>query len=182
MADPIQARLWRGRHAVHEADELFSLNPTITKRVLAEQADNAEDYLVKAGWILMACSGQTYGLNGSVSLADKRHETYFFSHDIVRIIPRTDQIRPGYLYAALGHPRLGRPLVIRYAYGTSIPHLDPSDVASIPIVRFAKSLENEVADRMEKAVQLRAEADELENVIAERADDLIDQFLQGALP
>jgi hypothetical protein len=164
------------------ADELFSLNPTITKRVLTEQADNPEDYFVKAGWILMACSGQTYGLNGSVSLADKRHEINFFSHDIVRIIPKTDRIRPGYLYATLGHPRLGRPLVIRYAYGTSIPHLDPGDVASIPIVRFDKSLEDEVADRMEKAVQLRGEADELENAIAERADQLIDRFLHVALP
>ncbi len=162
------------------ADELFSLNPTITKRVLAEQADNAEDYLVRAGWIVMACSGQTYGLNGSVALAEKRYENYFFSHDIVRIIPRADQIRPGYLFAALGHPRFGRPLVILNAYGTSIPHLDPGDVASIPIVRLGESLENEVADRMEKAAQLRAEADDLENAIAERADSLIDQFLHSS--
>jgi hypothetical protein len=160
-------------------DELFSLNPTITKRVLAEQAENAEDYLVKAGWIVMACSGQTYGLNGSVALAEKRYENYFFSHDIVRIIPKADTIRSGYLYAALGHPRFGRPLVIRNAYGTSIPHLDPGDVASIPIVRLGKSLENEVADGMEKAAELRAEADELENAIAERADCLIDEFLHS---
>jgi type I restriction enzyme, S subunit len=159
------------------ADELFSLNPTITKKVLAEQAENAEDYLVKAGWIVMACSGQTYGLNGSVSLADKRHESNFFSHDIVRIIPKIGRVRPGYLYAALGHPRFGRPLVIRHAYGTSIPHLDPGDVATIPIVRFNKSLENDIADAMERAVELRAEADELENAIAAKADLLIDEFL-----
>ncbi|MGH9674675.1 MAG: hypothetical protein ACRD44_15965, partial [Bryobacteraceae bacterium] len=159
------------------ADELFSLNPTITKRVLTEQAHNAEDYFVKAGWIVMACSGQTYGLNGSVSLADKQYEKYFFSHDLVRIIPKMDRIRPGYLYAALGHPRFGRPLVIRHAYGTSIPHLDPGDVATIPIVRLDKSVEREIADRMEKAVQLRGEADEVENAIAERAEGVIDEFL-----
>jgi hypothetical protein len=162
------------------SDELFSLNPTITKRVLAEQAENAEDYLVKGGWIVMACSGQTYGLNGSVALAEKRYENYFFSHDIIRIIPRTDRIRSGYLYAALGHPKFGRPLVIRNAYGTSIPHLDPNDVAAIPVVRLGNSLENEVADRMEKAAKLRAQADDLENAIAERADALIDQFLHSA--
>jgi type I restriction enzyme S subunit len=159
------------------ADELFSLNPIITKHVLTEQAENAEDYLVKAGWIVMACSGQTYGLNGSVALADQRHESCFFSHDIVRIIPNLGKIRSGYLYAALGHPRFGRPLVIRHAYGTSIPHLDPGDVASIPIVRLGKSKENEIADKMEKAVVLRAEADELENAMAARADALIEGFL-----
>lgn len=46
------------------ADELFSLNPTVTKRVMLEQAENAEDFFVKAGWLVMACSGQTYGLLG----------------------------------------------------------------------------------------------------------------------
>ncbi|MGD0201858.1 MAG: hypothetical protein ABSD27_14010 [Bryobacteraceae bacterium] len=161
------------------ADELFSVNPSITKRVMVEQAETPEDYYVKAGWLVMACSGQTYGLNGSVSLLDKRHEQSFFSHDIVRIMPRKDRIRPGYLYAVLGHPRLGRPLVIRHAYGTSIPHLDPGDVATIPVVRLAEEVENAIADRTEKAVSLRAEADEIENASAARAEQVIDDFLHA---
>ncbi len=164
------------------ADELFSLNPPITKRVMIEQAETPEAYYVKAGWMVMACSGQTYGLNGSVSLLDERHERNFFSHDIVRIIPRTEVIRPGYLYAILGHPRLGRPLVIRHAYGTSIPHLDPGDVAAIPVVRLGKALENAIADQMEKAVALRCEADELENALSARAEELTDLFLQNTTP
>jgi type I restriction enzyme, S subunit len=161
------------------ADELFSVNPTTAKRILVEQVENADDCFVRSGWIVMARSGQAYGLNGAVSLLGEHHESYFLSDDLIRIIPNTERIRSGYLYAALGHPRFGRPLVIRHAYGTSIPHLDPGDVASIPIVRFDKSLEVEIADRMEKATQLRAEADDLENTIADRADRLIDQFLHG---
>jgi type I restriction enzyme, S subunit len=161
------------------ADELFSVNPSITKTVMVEQAETPEDYFVKSGWIVMACSGQTYGLNGSVALLDKQHEKFFFSHDIVRIIPRKDRIRPGYLYAILGHPRLGRPLVIRHAYGTSIPHLDPGDVATIPVVRLGDKIEDSIADRMEKAVALRAEADELETAIASRAEAVIDKFLHS---
>jgi hypothetical protein len=161
------------------ADELFSLNPVITKRVLAEQAENAEDYYVKGGWLVMACSGQTYGLNGSVALLDERHERYFFSHDLVRIVPRRDRVRPGYLYAVLGHPRLGRPLVIRHAYGTSIPHLEPADVATVPVVRLAPDVEDEIADRMEKAVALRAEADDLENALAAHAEQVVEEFLHG---
>jgi hypothetical protein len=39
---------------------------------------------------------------------------------------------------------LGRPLVIRNAYASSIPHLDPDDVASIPIVRLSKKIEDSV--------------------------------------
>jgi hypothetical protein len=161
------------------ADELFTLNPPINKRVIINQADNADDYYVKAGWIVMACSGQVYGLNGSVALITKKHEGAFFSHDLVRIIPREKNIRPGYLFAVLGHPKLGRPLVIRYAYGTSIPHLEPADIATFPVVRLGEKLENDIADRMERAVSLRAEADELENSLAADAETLIDRFLAG---
>jgi type I restriction enzyme S subunit len=161
------------------ADELFSLNAPITKRVVIEQADNADDYFVKAGWIVMACSGQIYGLNGSVALMTKKHEHAFYSHDLVRIIPKLNSIRPGYLFTVLGHPQLGRPLVIRHAYGTSIPHLDPTDVAKIPIVRFTPEQENEIADKMEMSVNLRAEADELENEIAADAEVIIDRFIAG---
>ena len=161
------------------ADELFAINPPITKRVIAEQAENPENYRVKAGWIVMACSGQTYGLNGSVALMTKRHEDAFFSHDLIRIIPKLTSIRPGYLFAALGHPTLGRPLVIRTAYGTSIPHLDPDDVGNIPVVRLGREIEGQIADMMERAIELRVQADELENALAERATLLNELFLSG---
>lgn len=161
------------------ADELFALNAPITKRVVIEQAGNAADYFVKAGWIVMACSGQVYGLNGSVALMMKQHEQAFFSHDLVRIIPKPDTIRSGYLFTVLGHPQLGRPLVIRNAYGTSIPHLDPADVAVMPVVRLSPALEGEIADKMEEAVKLRAEADELENELAADAEAIIDRFMAG---
>lgn len=161
------------------ADELFALNPTITKRVVVEQADNADDFFVKAGWIVMARSGQTYGLNGSVALMTKRHESAFLSDDFIRIMPHIDRIRPGYLFTALGHPTLGRPLVVRCAYGTSIPHLDPPDVAACPIVRLGSSVENTIADRMEETINLRAEADEMENALAADAEDLTRAFLAG---
>ena len=158
--------------------DLFSQNPPVTKRVIVEQAKNARDFFVKAG-IVMACSGQTYGLNGSVALMTEKHEQCFFSHDFVRIIPRLGRIRPGYLLTALGHPKLGRPLVTRMAYGTSIPHLDPGDVKTFPVVRLDEGLENEIADCAEKAVRLRDDADELENQLAADAEKLIDRFLAG---
>jgi len=159
------------------ADELFSVNPPITKRVMIEQAEDPSSYFVKAGWIMMACSGQTYGLNGSVALMSKRHESAFFSHDLVRMIPKRAKVRPGYLFAALGHPRLGRPLVIRYAYGTSIPHLEPLDLVDLPIVRLKPSLEDSIADRMEEAAELYSQAEEIEDQIAADAGEVISRFI-----
>lgn len=159
------------------AEELFSINASPTKRVMTEQAENASAYFVKAGWILMACSGQAYGLNGSVMLATSRHESFFFSHDLIRIVPDTNQIRAGYLVAALAHPQLGRPLVIRNAYGTSVPHLDPGDVADVPIVRLGPEAENSIGDLVEEAAYLRSQAEELENGLADDAQRVVDSLL-----
>lgn len=161
------------------AEELFSINPKIDKRVLIEQTENAQEFFVKAGWIIMACSGQTYGLLGSVALMTEHHEHAFFSHDLVRIIPREELIHPGYLLTALGHPALGRPLVLRYAYGTSIPHLEPSDVSTFPVVRLGEKMENAIGDRVGKAAALRAQADALENAIAAEAENMVTGFISG---
>lgn len=161
------------------ADELFQHNPSFSKRILTEQVKGADNYFGKAGWIAMACSGQVYGLNGSVMLLSKKHESIFLSQDLIRIIPRQDRIRPGYLCVALGHPKLGRPLVVRYAYGTSIPHIDPADVGTFPVVRLGEHLENQIADFMEEAVKLRAEADDLEEKLVADAEALINRFISG---
>jgi hypothetical protein len=160
------------------AEELFSLNPPVKKRVLIEQAVDPERFFVKAGWLAMACSGQIYGLNGSVALLTSKNEGTFLSHDIVRIAPRENAVRAGYLLIALGHPTLGRPLVIRHAYGTSIPHLDPADAATIPIVRLG-SAESEIADLAERAAELRDEADVLEDQITREAAEIVHQHAIG---
>lgn len=161
------------------AEDLFSLNPPTKKRVHADQAENPEDFFVKAGWLVMACSGQVYGMNGSVALMTKRHETAFLSHDLIRIIPKKNCISSGYLLIALGHPTLGRPLVLRYAYGTSIPHLEPTDVELVPIVRLGEDIENAIAERAERAVTLRSEADDLEDSITAEAQRLLERLQVG---
>ena len=161
------------------ADDLFSINPTVDKRVIVEQADNADQYFLKNGWIAMVCSGQAYGLLGSVALMTSGQEHIFFSHDLIRIRPRTELIRPGYLFTVLGHPALGRPLVIRYAYGTSIPHLEPKDVATFPVVRLSSDDENYIADNAEQAARWRAEADQLENALANDAERILTRFIAG---
>lgn len=160
------------------SDELFTLNPDYSKRILLdhEGAAEAEGFFVQKGWLVMACSGQTYGLNGSVALVNDTLAGCFLSHDIVRIQPN-DDVRSGYLLVALSHPRLGRPLVIRTAYGSSIPHLDPDDVADIGVVRLGERVEGEIADVAEEAAKLRDEADKLENEVTAQAEHVVTEFL-----
>jgi type I restriction enzyme, S subunit len=126
----------------------------------------------------MACSGQIYGLNGSVCLATEAHSGTFFSHDLIRIRPKQGGPRAGYIATALSHPALGRPLLIREAYGTSIPHLDPSDVAAFPLVRLTKKREEALADAAEEAAAERGKADVKERKLANDAGTIVSDFLK----
>lgn len=161
------------------ADELFSVGQIGTKRIFTDPIPNSEEFFVKEGWLLMACSGQIYGLNGSVTLATKHDENYFFSHDLIRIAPDKNKIRSGYLFAYLGHPDIGQALVKRVAYGSSIPHIDPADVASLPVPRLSEAKEAEIADLAERASELRAEAAALERQVGEQADNIITTFIDS---
>jgi len=125
----------------------------------------------------MACSGQVYGLNGAAALMTVYHENIFFSHDLVRIIANPTKIRAGYLLVTMTHRTHGRPLLIRAAYGTSIPHLDPYDVANFPVVRLDKDVESAIADLAEASAQARASADVLEREIARDAGTIIARFM-----
>jgi len=127
----------------------------------------------------MACSGQVYGLNRAAALMTTYHENIFFSHDLIRIIANPTKIRAGYLLVAMTHRTHGRPLLIRAAYGTSIPHLDPNDVMDFPVVRLEESVESSIADLAEASAKARAEADVLEREIAEDAGKIIDHFIAG---
>lgn len=159
------------------ADELFAVNPPENKRILVDPDDSHRDYFVKSGWIVMACSGQVYGLNGAAALMTEHHENIFFSHDLIRIVPDQSKIRAGYLLVTLTHRTHGRPLLIRAAYGTSIPHLDPGDVANFPVVRLGDAEESAIADLAEASAKARAEADVLEREIAQDAATIIDRFI-----
>lgn len=184
----ITERVWWGkrvkRHYVDSgiaylsADDVFTTNPYKTTRILVDPEDGHKDYFVERGWIVMACSGQIYGLNGAATIVTEWHENTFFSHDMIRIKPKNGaRARAGYLLTALTHPVLGRPLLIREAYGMSIPHLDPADVALFPVVRLSRGVEDTVADLAEKAASEQARAEVLERELAEEAGKVVSEFL-----
>lgn len=152
------------------ASELFDVNPAVTKRIYAALLPDPDRYMLHAGWIIMACSGQTYGLLGRTTVLTENHEGVFGSHDLIRIKPDESRIKTGYLHTALNHVEYGRPRVVRFASGISIPHLDPVDIREVLIPRFDRVQEEEIAELAAKAVKLSAEADRLETEAVAEAE------------
>ncbi len=154
--------------------DLFDVNAKPTKRIYAKLVSSRDQFILRSGELLMVRSGQKYGLLGRVMVLNDNHDGLFGSDDPIRIVPDDTKMRAGYLATFLNDPVLGRPLVVRLAYGTSIPHLDPGDIRKLCIPRLGEGNEAAIADLMDESVRLSAEADRMENEAISRAQEQID--------
>lgn len=161
-----------------DSADILEVNPDIAKYVLSLSHKAQAMYRVEAGWLIVPCSGQVYGNIGHSVLATEWHTNKVLTNHILRICPGK-QVRSGYLQCVLGHPQLGRPRMVRFAFGSSVPEISAEDVATVLIPRFDTSIENRLADMMEESARARAEADLQEVAIATAAEAIIDRFIAG---
>ena len=162
-----------------DSEDLFKLNPEIDKFIPAVTKKDADKFYVERDWLLMACSGQLYGFNGTVVLANAWHEHKIVSNHVLRIVP--DGIRPGYLMMALGHPTLARPLVLRTAFGSEIPEIPPESLLRVPIPRLG-AVEAEIAELVEGAGSKRFAANKTEDDAVRDLERHLERALHGIEP
>ncbi len=163
-----------------DSADLTEVNPDLTKRIADSDFGDPYRGRVKSGWILMARSGQTYGIIGTAVMAEDDLEDKVISDHVMRIKPTTDAaIKPGYLLTALSHPIFGRPLVKSLAYGSSIPEIEVADIEAFEVVRLKASEESAIAELAEASAKARAAADVLEREIAADAETIIARFIAG---
>lgn len=159
-----------------DSEDLFKLNPELDKFIPEVTKKDADRYYVDRGWLLMASSGQLYGFNGNAVLANEWHERKIVSNHVLRIVPQT--VRPGYLLMALTHPNLGRPLVLRTAFGSEIPEIPPESLLDIPIPRLG-TVEDEIAERVEGADGKRSRARVIEDAAVADLERHLEKVLHG---
>jgi type I restriction enzyme S subunit len=166
----------------YDSADLLEVCPVPTKHFA--DCDFGDEYRgrVKSGWLLVPCSGQVYGIIGSIVMGGTSLDGQVVSNHVMRLAARSDVImRAGYLLTALSHPKLGRPLVKALPFGSSVPEIDPAEFATLEVVRLSGKEEDAIADLAEESAILRAQADEKERALSAAAGDLIDCFLAGDL-
>ena len=154
------------------SEELFSFNLEIDK--FLPQSVATPELFVHREKFTMALMSQPHGIMVSWTSLTAWHEHNTITEDARRIVPKN--IRPGYLLVALGHPTLGRPLVLLATFGTSIPHVDPDWLGDVPVIRLGP-LEETIAEKAERAVALRTCADEIENAATAIVEGIISRAL-----
>lgn len=164
-----------------DSADLTEVNPDLTKRIADGDFGDRYNARVQSGWVLMARSGQTYGIIGTAVMAAADLEGHVVSDHVMRLKPRRNaKIEAGYLVTAMSHPTLGRPLVKALAYGSSIPEIEVADLSALDIVRLRRADESAIADLAAASAKARAEADILERAIAADASAIIDEFIVRA--
>lgn len=161
-----------------DSTDILEVNPDITKFVLSLSPEEQKEYHVEPGWLSIPCSGQVYGNIGHSVLATEWHVAKVHTNHLMRVVPK-ETIRSGYLQCVLGHPELGRPRMVRFAFGSSVPEIAAHDVKGVAVPRLTKSIEDKLADLMDASAVARDRADELEQELGADAERLIDLFLEG---
>ena len=123
------------------------------KYLRARTTPNHDILQIKKGWTLVTCGGTI----GCTVFANNLLSKCWVSQHVMRVIPST--IKEGMLYAYLAS-RYGHLLLTTNTYGSVIPTLNASNIASIPIPNFPNEFQQKVDDLVQESALLREEATE----------------------
>ncbi len=106
---------------------------------------------LEPGMTLISCSGTV----GRTVYARTDMTGIWGSQDVLKVVPDTSRVQPGYLFAFLSS-RFGAPMVTSGAYGSMIRHLEPNHIADLPVPRLGDLVEGEAHRLVQTAADLRA--------------------------
>ena len=140
------------------ASEAFSFRPEKTRYLATDYFPNGGTrHFAKRGWILLSTSGSV----GRPLLVTSRLESFILTHDLARIIVHPESgFLTGYVYALLASP-LGGAILRQNKYGSSVRHLEPSHIQTLPVPKIPDREQGAVHRPVMKAYELRDEANEL---------------------
>lgn len=129
----------------------FPLRP---EKFLSKKIPKIHDLIVPEGWLLISRSGTV----GNVLYVYPRLSRCAITDDAIRIEPTA--LPAGFLYAFLTS-KYGQPLITTGGYGSTISHLEPKHIVSIPVPLFDEIIQREIHTKILKAYDYRNHANDL---------------------
>jgi hypothetical protein len=123
--------------------------------------------------LLLAITGATIGKIGIV----KRYQRLAFSGDLLMLRAKSE-INPNYLLLALDH-KVGQVQFFRWITGSTNGHLAPRDAGQVLVPRLEESIEEQIAQLVEKSLSKRLESEQLLDQAKARVEKLIEEAVQS---
>lgn len=143
--DPEYGVPFMGSTDMLEAD--FTNLPLLHHKI----ADQFPYLEVKPGMTMITCSGTV----GRTAYVRPDMAGFWSSQHTMKVHPDPSRILPGYLYAFL-QSRYGIPIVVGAAYGAIVQHIEPHQIADLPVPRLGDAVEEEIHGHVLVAANLRA--------------------------
>lgn len=159
-------------YAYYSGSELFELAP-VARGYLSKRAPGIDDYLIDKDWLLIQDAGQVGGLIGRVTRAGKSVDKSVVSNHLMRIAPTSIE-DAAFIFAVLSSPH-GYRAIIRHAFGSSIPQLDPKHIGSMLIPWMTERQRLFIGEPIRESWRLMDIADEDEA----RARILVERAIEG---
>jgi len=134
-------------------------------KFLAKTKD-AESYIIKIGWVLITRSGTI----GRTSLVTQQWDNFAATEHIIRIIPK--DIDSGYLITFL-NSNYGQIQIKRFIYGSIVDEISETQIKQIVVPVPEKDIQKQIGEKAQKAFELRAKANEIEDKAIEFLEEKI---------
>lgn len=138
------------------ASDSILANLEVGRYISNRQANKLSYLRVKSGWIVMTCSGTL----GKVAFTNKNYEDKILTHDLLRILPDSNKIKPGFLYAYLAS-KFGYYQLTQSQFGGVVKHVNAEQAGQILIPDFPSDLQDRIDVMIQTAAKLREEAAEM---------------------
>jgi type I restriction enzyme S subunit len=143
------------------ASDLFKNSLETGKYISRRYSPYLKELELKKDWILITRSGTL----GKVVFINSDFEGKIGTDDLVRIKPKEEHIKKGFLYAYLSS-NYGYGLLTQSGYGGVVKHIEPHHIANLKIPIFPKEQQNAIDSLIKKSSELRVKANsDLQNAI-----------------
>jgi type I restriction enzyme, S subunit len=158
--------------------ELFQIHPE-PRGYLSKKAPGIEDYLVKKDWLLIQDAGQVGGLIGRLVRVGPYADNSVVSNHLMRVVSETRE-DSAYLFAVLSSSH-GYRAIVRNAFGSSIPQLDPAHISRVVIPWTDQKTRKLIAQSVLEAWDLFDQADIEEQSAIEIVNNEIERGASSSL-
>jgi len=124
------------------------------KKWIGSDDPHLERLRVSPGWILVTRSGST----GIVSTVPADWDGYALSEHVIRVVPNSKKMSPGYIYSILSSS-YGQDYLRRGVFGSVIDEITPDYIAAMPIpILKNRDKMNQIGEVMDRAEDSRSSA------------------------
>ncbi|HAL65046.1 MAG TPA: hypothetical protein DCP10_05720 [Bacteroidales bacterium] len=149
---------------------LIQIRPNGLKYISKSETNDVSNLLVHKNYILITRAGTV----GRTAYVYNNYENFAVSDNVLRIVPNSERIDPGYYYAFLTTD-YGFYQIDKYKHGSVIDVIDDDYLNYLLISIPNKDQQKEIGDLVRQAYDLRAEAIRLED----EAQEILNQALTG---